>query len=289
MDRRFLPYLGLPLLVITVWCVYKVGQVTLWVSAPLAVLLVWSISRTDDRKLAEEMEIWRRKSGKRKARVVSEDYDNPAVVRSGERPQVTTAKKVSTYRGAQSQTTGDDPRQVVAPPWELTALLEQAGGGKQVGVYQLLPKLAYVIAVEADGVAGSDFVAVVAKLEAKHVPLLARPRVPEDVNAGPALISKDALFREAFWVECTDVKAARDLLSEGIRETLRELGGGWLFVRSDAMALVRYGYIDAGRVHALVTAADEIFAEIGADGGPSLLGEDDGAPSPMKAPAPARA
>jgi hypothetical protein len=48
------------------------------------------------------------------------------------------------------------------------------------------------------------------------------------------------------------------------------------------MALVRYGHIDAARVHALVAGADEIFAEIGADGGPSLLGEDEPAPPSIK-------
>jgi len=278
MDRRALGLLGLPLLVITVWCVYKIGQQTLWVSVPLMVLLVWNISRTDDRTLAEEMEAWRKTSGKRKARVVAESYRTPAVVRNVDRRDLAREKV----------TKGAGDKVVVPPPWELTAMLELAGGGTQVGVYQLLPKLAYVIAAEADGVAGSDYVAVVAKLEAKHVQLLVRPRIPEDVSKGPAVISKDAAFRDAFWVECADVKAARDLLSEGIRETLRDLDGCWLFVRSDSMALVRYGHIDAGRVRALVAGADEIFAELGADGGPSLLGEDAAAAAGAKL-VPARA
>lgn len=278
MDRRFLPWLGVPLLVITVWCVYKIGQVTLWVAGPLLVLLVWNISRTDDRKLAEAMEAWRKASGKRKARVVAESYRQPAVVRNTDRRDL-ARKEVKKGAGDKS---------VVAPPWELSAMLELAGGGTQAGIYQLLPKLAYVIAVEADGLAGSDFVAVVAKLEAKHVQLLVRPRSADDKVTGPAVITKDAAFRDGFWIECADVKAARDLLSEGIRETLRDLKDCWLFVRGDAMAVVRYGYIDAARVHALVAGADEIFAEIGADGGPSLLGEDEPAPPSVKL-APARA
>lgn len=290
MDRRVLPYLGLPLLIVTVWCVYKVGQVVLWVSTPAAALLVWSISRSDDRKLAEEMERWRKKSGKRKARVVVEDYDNPAVVRSAERATLTTKPKaMSAFRGAMSQAKGAEAKDVIAAPWELNAMLELAGGGKQAGVYQLLPKLAYVVAVEADGLASSDFVAVVAKLEAKYVQVLARPRTAEDVPKGPPIISKDAAFRHGFWVECAEPKAARELLSEGLRETLRDLGDAWLFVRGDAMALVRYGRVTAERVHALVAGADEIFAEIGADGGPSLVGEDDGPMVPAKLPSPARA
>lgn len=272
MDRRrIIALLGVPLLIVTVWCVYKIGQVTLWVAGPLMVLMVWEISRTDDRKLAEEMELWRKRSGKRKARVVAESYRTPAVVRNVDRRDL-ARENVKKGAGAKA---------VVPPPWELTAMLELAGGGTQAGVYQLLPKLAYVIAVEADGVAGSDFVAVVAKLEAKHVQLLARPSTPEDAAfRGPVVIAKDARFREAFHVECADVKAGRDLLSEGVRETLRELGTCWLFVRGDAMALVRYGYIDADRVHALVTGADEIFAELGADGGPSLIGEDEAQNAP---------
>lgn len=288
MDRRALGLLGLPLLVITVWCVYKIGQQTLWVAVPLMVLLAWRISRVDDRKLAEEMEAWRKTSGKRKARVVSESYENPAVVRKQDAAPPSRSAPNPTAGDREAGRVKGKASDVVALPWELTAMLELVGGGKQAGVYQLIPKLAYVIAAEADGVAGSDYVAVVAKLEAKHVQLLVRPRIPEDVSKGPAVISKDAAFRDAFWVECADVKAARDLLSEGIRETLRDLDGCWLFVRSDSMALVRYGTIDSARVRALVAGADEIFAEIGADGGPSLLGEDEAAVTGAKL-APARA
>jgi hypothetical protein len=286
MDRRFLPWLGPPLLIATVWSVYKVGQVSLWVAAPLMLLLVWNIARTDDRKLAEEMEAWRKTSGKRKARVVSESYRNPAVIRKDAAAQKSVPNPKAGYRDAGRVKVATNG--VVAPPWELLSLVEVAGGGHVAGTYQLLPKLAYVFAVEADGLSSSDFVAVVAKLEAKHVQVLVRPRTPDDATTGPAVITKDTAFRDAFWVECADVKAARDLLSEGLRETLRELKDCWLFVHGDAMALVRYGRIDAARVHALVAGADEIFAEIGADGGPSLLGEND-ADQPSGKLAPARA
>ena len=37
----------------------------------------------------------------------------------------------------------------------------------------------------------------------------------------------------------------------------------------------RHGHIEASHVHALVDAADAIFAELGAEGGPSLLGEEE--------------
>jgi hypothetical protein len=254
--RPLLALLGFPLVALTIWCVYQedIRQDVLWVSVPLALLLIWFVSETDDRRFAEVMEAWRKTSGKRKARVFTEGYRTPAVIRTEVKGK---AKKV------------------VAPTWELSTMIDIAGGGRQVGVYQLLPKLAYVVAVEADALAGSDFVAVIARLEAKHPELVVRPRVPEDKPSTRTVALRDSRFADRFWIEGADPKGAREMLSEGVREVLTDLGAAWLFVRGDAMALVRYGRVDAADVRALVDAADMIFAEIGADGGPSLTGDDD--------------
>jgi hypothetical protein len=274
MSQRALALLAIPLVLGTLWAVYQpdIGQRVLWVSAPLGALLAWAVSSTDDRRLAAEMEAWRKASGKRKPRVVFESYRNPAVVRPTDRRDLARKQLEGGAGQASSAARG---KQVVAPPWELSSMVRLAGAGRQVGVYQLLPKLAYVVAVEADALATSDFVAVVARLEAKHPELVVRPRAVEERPTARTVQLKDARFNDRFFVESPAPKAAKELLSEGVRETLRDLEVGWFFVRGDAMALVRYGRIGAEDVRALVDAADEIFAEIGAEGGPSLLGDDD--------------
>lgn len=281
MPRSALALLAVPLVLVTLWAVYQpdIRQDVLWFSAPAAALLLWFVTSTDDRPLAEQMEAWRKRSGKRKARVVFEGYRSPAVIREPTDRRDLARKKLG------PEPDGGKAKKVVNPPWELSAMVELAGGGRQVGVYQLLPKLAYVVAVEADALSSSDFVAVTAKLESKHAEVTVRPRTPDDRPTPRSVQLKDARFAAAFMVEAADPKAARELLSEGVREVMLELKVGWLFVRGDAMALVRYGRIHASDVHALVDVADAIFAEIGAEGGPSLLGEDeDPAPSPAPAP-----
>ena len=45
----------------------------------------------------------------------------------------------------------------------------------------------------------------------------------------------------------------------------------WLVVEGSMMALAIHGPVDADRLYALITAADAIFAEHGAEGGPSLF------------------
>lgn len=281
MPRSALALLAVPLVLGTLWAVYRpgIGQDVLWVSAPAAALLLWFVSSTDDRPLAEQMEAWRKRSGKRKARVVFEGYRSPAVIRE------TTDRRDLARKQLGPEADGGKAKKVVSPPWELSSMVEVAGGGRQVGVYQLLPKLAYVIAVEADVVSSSDFVAVVAKLEAKHAEVTVRPRIPDDKPTARSVQLKDARFAAAFMVDAADAKAARELLSEGVREVMLELKVGWLFLRGDAMALVRYGRTEASDVHALVDVADAIFAEIGAEGGPSLLGEDE-EEAPVSAPKP---
>ncbi len=288
MPRSAHALLAIPLVLGTLWAIYQpsIGQDVLWVTAPAAVLLAWIVTSTDDRKLAEEMEAWRKRSGKRKARVVFEGYRTPAVVRTPDRRDL--ARK---QLGPEPD--GGKAKKVVSPPWELSSMVEAAGGGRQVGVYQLLPKLAYVIAVEADAMSSSDFIAVVARLEAKRSEITVRPRVADDRPTARTVQLKDLRFNAAFITEAADGRSAKELLSEGVREVLLEHKAGWLFVRGDSMALVRYGHVDAAKVHALVDAADAIFAEIGAEGGPSLLGEEEEAPpslaSKSKKPAVARA
>jgi hypothetical protein len=52
------------------------------------------------------------------------------------------------------------------------------------------------------------------------------------------------------------------------------------------MAVTLYGPADAERINELVTLADVIFAEYGADGGPSLFGDAEEEEEAKPAPAP---
>jgi hypothetical protein len=68
-------------------------------------------------------------------------------------------------------------------------------------------------------------------------------------------------------------KQVRAWLSRPIREALLDFPDAWLSVQGKTMALTLYGSVSADKLHELVAAADVIFAEHGAEGGPSLLGD----------------
>ena len=58
--------------------------------------------------------------------------------------------------------------------------------------------------------------------------------------------------------------------------------------RPGPLAFTLYGPADADRMADLIAAADIVFAEYGADGGPSLLGDDDEDAEPAPAPPPSK-
>ncbi len=163
---------------------------------------------------------------------------------------------------------------------------------------ELVPKLAYLAARAANATNGSDHQTVVARLDdpapaftLRPLPIIEGERVP---NTG-VVFKKDPDFMALFLVEpvvdkpSTDdaAKKIRGFLSRPIRDALRELPEVWLHVEEKAMGLTLYGPADAEKIDQLVTAADVIFAEYGAGGGPSLFGEEDegevdAAPPPPK-------
>lgn len=178
-------------------------------------------------------------------------------------------------------------RSVSSLPPELANLLPKVGEGRPVGYFQLKKNLAYVAVVEADAYSVSDFVTVVMALEEaaprfvlRPLPIVEGRRIK---NTG-IKFKDDPEFTEEFLIEAapgaaSDPQAVREFLSEEVRDSLFELPRAWLVVEKNAMSLTVYGAFDADVADKLVETADVLFAEHGAEGGPSLF-EPDGAVDP---------
>jgi hypothetical protein len=191
------------------------------------------------------------------------------------------------------------PRAVTSIPGVLSRTVARVAGGRVASSFELAPKLAYLVCGASDPQTVSDHTSVVAKLDdeaptfcVRPLPIIEGERVE---NTGVAF-KKDEEFMQAFLVERTvdgeavdDVdpsrdKAIREWLSPSVREALLDLPDGWLSVDGKArvMTFSRYGLVDADRIEELVAAADIVFAEYGAGGGPSLLPDEDAPAKPSK-------
>ncbi len=173
-------------------------------------------------------------------------------------------------------------REVSTLPPELARLLPQVGEGRPVGYFQLKKGIAYVAVVEADAYNVSDFCTILLSLEEPAPRFVARPlpivEGKKVANTG-VKFKDDPEFTAEFLVEAAQGTAAADVrafLSDEVRDELLELPQTWLLVEPHAMAVTVYGAFDADIADRLVTLADVIFAEYGAEGGPSLF-EPDGA------------
>lgn len=240
----------------------------LWIAGPVVAALIYLLTDWRDSRRAAEIERWKARANE--------------------------------GRGARMKDVG-------ALPGALAKLLDAAGAGKRVEIAELVPKTAYLAFMAGDAVAGSDHQTVVAKLDAAAPSFTVRP-LPildgqREANTG-VQFKKDTEFMEAFIVDRAlegsesakvsteaDDKVIRKWLSPTVRAALMELPDLWLRVEGKSMALTLYGPADADRINDLVVATDVIFAEHGADGGPSLFGDEDedepekaeAAPPPKKA------
>jgi hypothetical protein len=222
-----------------------------WVlfAAPVVVFVIFLLTGRPDRRRGVELDRWRKKAG--------------------------------------------NPRKVTSIPGLLARILEPAGGGTPVAYFELVPKIAYLAAMGADAFHGSEHATVVGRLDdqaptfcVRPLPVLEGERV---ANTGVEF-KKDDEFMGLFLVERTldgepsdkisetADKAIRKWLSPPLREALLDLPDAWLRVdgKNRTMAMSVYGLFDAEKMEALVATADIVFAEYGADGGPSLLAEGDG-------------
>ena len=184
------------------------------------------------------------------------------------------------------------PRRLTSLPGPLARILATTGGGETIGYFELVPKLAFLAVLGADAMQGSDHQTVVAKLDepgpvftVRPLPIIEGERVP---NTG-VQFKKDEEFMKEFLVErglegsplaaeseALD-KEIRKWLSPPVREALLELPASWLRVdgKNKVMAFTLYGPTTADRIHQTIAAADIVFAEYGAGGGPSLLEDDE--------------
>jgi hypothetical protein len=181
-------------------------------------------------------------------------------------------------------------RAVAELPAPLATLLPLVGEGRPYAYYQLKKGIAYVAVVEADAFNPSDFVTILMALDepaprfvARPLPIVEGKRVP---NTG-IRFKDDPDFTTEYLVEAApgtgtaEVAAIKEFLADEVRDALLELPSAWLHVERTAMAVTLYGRFDSDKIDALVELADAIFAEYGADGGPTLL-EPDGAKPVLK-------
>ncbi|MFO0756006.1 MAG: hypothetical protein U0359_05925 [Byssovorax sp.] len=253
----------------------------LWIAGPLSLVVIYLLTGWPDRRRLAEIERWRASMG----------------------PKTVVRKEKAGYRSTKEiidKRPGKGAKRLGTLPGPLKRMVDAAGGGDLIGHYELAPRLAYLSITSANSTSGSDLQTVTAKLEEAGPTFIARPlpivegeRVP---NTG-VQFKKDPDFMAYFLVETPGVemplpppppkagapaaeppeppiaKKVRAWLSRPIREALLDFPDVWLSVQGSTMALTLYGAVSADKIHALVAAADVIFAEHGADGGPSLLGE----------------
>jgi hypothetical protein len=195
-----------------------------------------------------------------------------------------------------------DAKRVNRAPPELQKMFKDAGAGAPVGIFEIIPKLAYLGVFDADLSGGSDHQTVVAKVErvepaggkkaSRAVALTAQPIPVVDgarVENKGIPFPKHTEFTDSFVVEGDPEDLARAWLSSEVREALLDRPDAWLRVSDCAMALTLYGPADADLLDDLLFTADAIFAERGAEGAPSLLLDEEEpppAPSPKGKPSP---
>lgn len=218
----------------------------LWIAGPLAVALIYVLTGALMRDERRMREVSRWKAGFGPAHEDAEDGE----------PQ-----------GA---------KEVLSIPSDLGRMVSEAGGGAPLAYFELFPRLAYLAVMEANATCGSDHQTVVARLDrtgptftARPLPIVEGSRV---ANTG-VQFKKDPELMELFLVEGDDAKAIGKWMKRPIREALREMPDVWLRVRGRMMTLTLYGAADEASLDALIETADLIFAEVGAEGGPSLLGD----------------
>ena len=254
----------------------------MWIVGPVLLALIWLTTSWRDRRRENEIERWRRTMG----------------------PNRIVENVLTGYRSAkQVGKPGPGAKLVGALPGSLQRVIDAAGGGDALGHYELVPKLAYLSAMAANAVAGSDLQAVTGKLEDDVPAFIVRPIPMIEGESAPSTgieFKKDPEFTALFQIEpvvtpsappprpgskeakaqqqplsdAERAKKIRSWLSRPVRAALRDLPDAWLYVQGRTMALVLYGTADAAKLEELVTVADVIFAEYGEDGGPSLFGDE---------------
>lgn len=260
----------------------------LWIGAPLLVAVIYSLtmrSTAERRKRVREAEIWR-------ASITPERADETAAAHP-DRPGPKGAEKEKEKEPKKPPPALGPPR-VPSIPTQLDAVLRHVGGGEPIAQYELVKGIAYLSLMEANQLAGSDYQTVTGALEARGPSFTARPLPVVDgvpVANNGVQFKKDQELMNLFLIEGVDAKAIGKWLSPSIRRALCEVPSAWLQVSGTVMTVTSFGALPADELDRLVELADAIFAEHGAEGGPSLFGDEseegetDRAPAPTAAPA----
>lgn len=244
----------------------------LWIGGPLLVLIVWFLTtRTskERKRRLREADIWRKNVAPERPASVSESDQQGAPYRPD------PAKKKET-KGAKKER-GEGPPRVTSIPAALHGAVLTVGGGEVFAHYQLVRDLAYLTLVESNATAGSDYQTVSAKLEEGGPFMSIKPLQRIDgvpiPNTG-VQFKKDPELMNLFLIEGPDAKAIGRWLSAPLRRALCENPNAWLRVEGKTMTVSVFGGLEADQLDRLVELADTFFAEHGADGGPSLFGEE---------------
>lgn len=251
----------------------------LWIGGPLIILITYFLTMhtsAERKRRLREAEIWRASltpaGGPRQDNKKGQPY-RPDPAKSKDEPP--PKKKDS------------GPPRVLAIPPTLHGALAALGGGDAILHFELVRGLAYLSLMESNVTAGSDYQAVTGKLEARGPSMVVRPLPLVDgarvANTG-VQFKKDPELMALFLVEGADAKAIGKWLSTPIRRALCDLPAAWLRVEGATMTVSVFGVLEADKIDALVELADTIFAEHGADGGPSLFADDAERPAPVSAP-----
>lgn len=257
----------------------------LWIGAPILVAIIYSLtmrSTAERRKRLREAEIWRASITPERADETPAAHPYRPGPKAAEKEKEKAPKKAAPPLG---------PPRVPSIPALLDAMLRLVGGGEPIAHYELVKGIAYLSLVEANQLAGSDYQTVTGALEERGPSFTVRPLPVVDglpvANTG-VQFKKDPDLMSLFLIEGTDAKAIGKWLSPSIRRALCEVPTVWLRVTGTTMTVTTFGAVPADELDKLVELADAIFAEHGAEGGPSLFGDDedgDRPPAPAAEPA----
>lgn len=252
-------WLGVPLTLFTVYFVFhppfglSSGLQVFWVTVPLAAYVLWKTTEPAPERDDDAIERFRH----------FEVPDEASTEARGEsRPKSQGVERTRTVA----------LRPVVAAPYDLAVLLDRLGGGSPRKVFELHPRIAFVTILAANELSVSDHVTLLLRLEEAAPSFSVRPFAPAEAPP-PDLIAfkKDGEFSQRFQVLGKDAKGVKSFLSAVIRDALLDMPEVWVEVQGKAMSVSLFGPFDVERARQLVELADVLFAEYGAEGGPSLL------------------
>lgn len=267
-PRRAILALAPGALLGALWSVYEAGIYSMIPAALVAVGIIFYATGEPDPYNPRAFEEFRRFPMRRRVA-----------------PELTSDARYSSIRKLANEL--DDPRvlkRVTSIPSELTRILPSIGEGSILGFLQLRRQLAYVAFVEADDHNTSHYVSVIMQLDAPAPRFTAQPLPIVDGVPVPNTgikVADDEAFTASYWVQVPpnqDARAVRAFLAPVVREELVAFPVVWMHVQGRVMAVTIYGRFDPELTDHLVDVADVLFAEYGAEGGPSLLEPDDTEP-----------